>query len=105
MNKMHRAQILIDPEQHQTLAEIARREGTSISEIVRLAVQEWLRGRQADDLIRKRLFDLEIVQGHRQALLSRLGGKPLDIDLAETINKIREERQDELRTSPFSSRR
>jgi hypothetical protein len=35
MGKMHRAQILIDPEQHQSLVEIAQQEGTSISEIVR----------------------------------------------------------------------
>jgi Arc/MetJ-type ribon-helix-helix transcriptional regulator len=49
---------LIDADQHRTLAGIARKEGTSISEIVRLAVQEWLEDRQADDLIRKQLDDL-----------------------------------------------
>ena len=49
MNKMHRAQILLEPDQHQKLAEIAQQEGTSISEIVRTAVQEWLDERKDDE--------------------------------------------------------
>ena len=46
MSKMHRAQILLDPEQHDALAEIAQRDGTSISEIVRTAVNAWLEERR-----------------------------------------------------------
>jgi predicted transcriptional regulator len=42
MSKMHRAQILLDPDQHDALAEIAQRDGSSISEIVRNVVESWL---------------------------------------------------------------
>ncbi len=96
MNKMHRAQILLEPEQHQKLAEIAQYEGTSISEIVRTAVQEWLDERKDDEILRQRLEALELVDQHRQAVLARRKGKPLEVDLAATIDQLRTERDDEL---------
>ena len=96
MNKMHRAQILLEPDQHQKLAEIAQQEGTSISEIVRTAVQEWLDERKDDEILRRRLEDLELVDQHRQAILARRKGKPLEIDLATTIEQVRGERDNEL---------
>ncbi len=104
MDKMHRAQILINREQHKALAKIARKEGTSISEIVRQAVQDGLDARLAEVLKQKRLDDLARVQEHRQALLSRLGGQPLEVDIAKTLEKIREERQDELAANAFGRR-
>jgi predicted HicB family RNase H-like nuclease len=33
--RLHRTQILLEPEQHRALAEIARREGRSLSDVVR----------------------------------------------------------------------
>jgi len=96
MNKMHRAQILLEPDQHQKLAEIAQHEGTSISEIVRTAVQEWLDERKEDEILRKRLEALELIDQHRQAILARRKGKPLEIDLATTIEEVRGERDNEL---------
>ena len=48
MNKMHRAQILLEPEQHQSLADIARQEGRSISGLVREAIRIWLAKRERD---------------------------------------------------------
>jgi len=96
MNKMHRAQILLEPDQHQKLAEIAQQEGTSISEIVRTAVQEWLDERKDDEILRRRLEDLELVDQHRKAILARRKGKPLEIDLAATIEQVRGERDNEL---------
>ena len=92
----YRAQILLEPEQHAALAEAAEREKRSISEIVRLAVSQWLDERRADETIRRRLQALEQIGQHRQAILSRRNGDPLEIDLAETIKQIREEREDEL---------
>jgi len=38
----YRAQILLEPEQHAALAEVAEREKRSISEVVRQIVGEWL---------------------------------------------------------------
>ncbi len=104
MNKMHRAQILLAPDQHQKLAEIARREGTSISEIVRAAVNEWLEERDEAEVLRRRLEALEQVAQHRQAILNRRNGEPLEIDLTATIEQMREERDDELVANAFSHR-
>lgn len=104
MGKMHRAQILLDREQHQALAQIAQREGTSISEIVRTAVHQWLAERREDGLLRRRLEALQQVGQHRQAILARREGKPLEIDVAATIQQIREERHDELLDNTSSRR-
>jgi hypothetical protein len=99
MGKMHRAQILLEPDQHKKLAEIARREGASISEIVRTAVKQWLAERSEDEVLRRRLEALGQVEQHRQAILARRNGKPLEIDLTAAIEQMREERDDELLAS------
>jgi hypothetical protein len=101
MSKMHRAQILLNPEQHDALAEIARREGTSISEIVRTAVASWLEERQQDERTRKKPEALDTIREHRQALLDQHKGQPLNIDLANLIEQMREERDHELLASTF----
>jgi predicted CopG family antitoxin len=47
---MYRTQILIEPEQHKALAEIARREKRSLSDVVREMLQEQLEERKKLDL-------------------------------------------------------
>jgi DNA-binding MarR family transcriptional regulator len=42
MVPLHRAQILLEPEQHRILTEIARSEGRSISDLVREIVRQYL---------------------------------------------------------------
>lgn len=42
MSTLHRAQILLEPEQHRILTEIAQREGRSISELVREILRQYL---------------------------------------------------------------
>ena len=101
MSKMHRAQILLDPEQHYALAKIAEQEGTSISEIVRTAVDEWLTERLEDEVRRKRLADLELIRAHRQEMLDRRAGRPLEIDIAALIEQMRDERSAELLAAVF----
>jgi hypothetical protein len=56
---MHQAQILLNPDQHTALAEIVQSEGASISEIAHLTVQDWLNECQEEELLRRRLEDLE----------------------------------------------
>ena len=104
MNKMHRAQILLEPDQHQKLAEIAQREGSSISEIVRTAVQEWLNEREDAEVLRRRLDALAQVDQHRQAIHAMHKGKPLEIDLAATNDQIRGNRDSELNDHATSHR-
>jgi predicted DNA-binding ribbon-helix-helix protein len=47
---MYRTQILLDPEQHKSLREIARREKRSLSDLVRSLLQEGLAERKKQEL-------------------------------------------------------
>jgi predicted DNA-binding protein len=47
---MYRTQILLEPEQHKALAEIARQEKRSLSDIVREMIQNQLEERKKQDL-------------------------------------------------------
>jgi hypothetical protein len=94
--RMHRTQILLEPDQHRTLREIAHAEGRSISELVRAVLREYLvdRERAAEEDLTRYLAGLERIRQHREAILARRGGKPLEIDIVETINRMREERDE-----------
>jgi hypothetical protein len=105
MNKMHRAQILLEHDQHQELAQIAQREGTSISEIVRDAVSQWLAERNHDEILRRRMEALERVGQHREVILTRRDGKAIEIDVPTVIEQMREDRDDELLSNAFGNRR
>jgi predicted DNA-binding protein len=91
--RFHRTQILLEPEQHRILTERARREGRSLSDLVREMVDLQLRQGE-DDLLARRLDALERIRQHREAMLARRGGQPIQIDAAELVNEVREE-QDE----------
>lgn len=59
MGKKVRVQILLEPEQHETLAEIAHQENSGISDVVREIVRDWLRQRELqalEELTRPRLI-------------------------------------------------
>jgi hypothetical protein len=47
---MHRTQILLDPEQHKALKEIARRERRSLSDVVRTMLQKQIEERKKRDM-------------------------------------------------------
>lgn len=47
---MYRTQILLDPEQHKVLTEIAHRENRSLSNLIREMLQKQLKERQKRDL-------------------------------------------------------
>lgn len=98
MGRLYRTQILLDPEQHKTLAEIARREGRSISEVVREMIGRQLEERESDSQaqINRRLAALERIRENRDKILQRRGGVPIDIDTVELIHRIREERDAEI---------
>jgi predicted CopG family antitoxin len=104
--RMHRTQILLEPEQHQALIEMARREGRSVSEVVREIIRQRLaeREREIDADVKRRLEALERIRAHRESILARRGGKPLEIDVVEMINQMREERHAENLAIIFGSR-
>jgi predicted DNA-binding protein len=90
----YRAQILLEPEQHKKLAEIAAREGRSISHVVREAVVEYVVAREEERDRQKEVFAR--IRKHHEAILRERGGKPIELDTVELINQMREERDNEL---------
>jgi len=71
--RMHRAQILLEPEQHQALAEIARRENRSISDVVRQIVSQWLAEQEEGALWRRRMEAMEVLWAIRENVQQRYG--------------------------------
>lgn len=92
----YRAQILLEPEQHEKLAEIAVRHGKSISLVVREAVAQYVTQQENEDVWQRRRKALEKIKEHHEAILRERGGKPIDIDVVELIRQMREERDNEL---------
>ncbi len=91
--RLFRAQILLEPEQHRQLADLARRQGKSISEVVREVLAAHLE-EQRKARLAAQLAALDRIEQHRNEILARRGGKPLDIDWVELINRMREEQDD-----------
>ena len=101
--RLYRAQILLQPKQHQAIVEIARREGRSISEVVREMISAELQRREQNTLT-EQLEGLERIRRHREEILARRGGKPLDVDIVQMLEQIREE-QDERNLAILSGHR
>jgi predicted CopG family antitoxin len=104
--RFHRTQLLLEPELHRTLAERANREGRSLSELVRKLLWEKVDEQdQAEHaVLQRRLAGLERIREHREEMLARRGGQPIDFDAVEAINRMREE-QDERNTPGISASR
>ena len=96
-NRMHRTQILLEPEQHALLTQFAQNEGRSLSDIVRemLNAQIALRQREADILRQQRLETLQRIELHRQQILARRNNQPLSFQPEEIIDALREERNEQ----------
>lgn len=77
---------------------MAARRGTSVSELIRSLVDERLERQQAEReaRIESRLRTLAEIERHCEAARERRGGEPLDLDPAELVQTIREERDDDL---------
>ena len=92
--RLYRAQILIEQRQRKTLAQIARREGRSISDVARELIRLGLEAREETPAARwrRRAKALDQAAQLRAAILQRRGGRPLDVDVAELIRSVREER-------------
>jgi predicted CopG family antitoxin len=96
---LRRTQILLEPEDYERLADLARREGRSLSEVVREIVHDALGPREERRSPEERqhlLAQLEEVRRHREALLAERGGAILEIDVADLIRDGREERDREI---------
>lgn len=93
---MYRTQLLLEQQQQRELADIAGREGRSISDVVRemIRVQLDQRKRTGDANVARQLGALERIRQRHAEFLARHNGKPLAFDVVEMIQQTREE-QDE----------
>ncbi|MGC1376994.1 MAG: hypothetical protein WA821_12255 [Anaerolineales bacterium] len=85
-----RVQILLEPGQRLALALRAKQTGRSVSDLVREFVQKGLEPTTGKQNV------IETIRAHRQEMLARRAGKSLDLNLADVLNEMREERGDEL---------
>jgi len=69
----YRAQILLDPEQHAALAEAARREERSISDLMREIVDHWLSQQDEQRLWEQRMQALERLNQIRERIQQENG--------------------------------
>jgi len=69
----YRAQILLEPEQHNALAEVARRENRSISELMREIVNQWLSQQDDQRLWEQRMETLERLGQIRESIQQEYG--------------------------------
>lgn len=91
MGTKYRAQILLDPEQHDALAEAALREKRSISNLVREIVSEWIQEQETESIWRKRESALNSLRTIREEIENAYGVYQGDI-----IEEIRSGRDEDL---------
>jgi hypothetical protein len=92
---LHRTQILLEPDQHRALTQIARVRGSSLSEVVRQIVQAEL-DRQRDDNRRKWDRRMEIIREAREEnerYIAEHGPLP-PFDVVAELEAARAERDD-----------
>ncbi len=87
MSTLYRAQILLEPEQHQALTEIAQREGRSISDLVREIVGRHLAERDREVRLQRELQAIEELTHIRKQIQEQHGIYHVDL-----VAEVREER-------------
>ncbi len=86
---MYRAQILLKPEQHRALVEIARRERRSISEVTRRMIEIGLEVSQNEDAMWAQ-------QQQALADLRAIREKQTQVYMGDLINEARDERDEDM---------
>ena len=89
--KLKRAQILLEPEQYKQLAELAEKEGKSISGLVREAVGEYLTAQSAETRKQQRLAALARLDVLRERIREEHG-----VYKGDVIREVREARTKQL---------
>jgi len=91
MSTLYRTQLLLESEQHQALAEIAQREGRSISELVREILREHLVERDQKARKEQELRALEGLTRIRERLQHEYG-----VYRGDLLGEARAEREEEI---------
>ena len=91
MGNLYRAQILLEPEQHRTLAQIAEREGRSISEVVREIVGQYLVEREQETQLQREMEAIKTLTQIRRQIEQKHG-----VYQGDLLAEIRAEREQEI---------
>ncbi len=97
--RLYRTQILIKQNQRKTLAQIARQEGRSMSDVARELIELGLAARHETPEARWRRRDRALARAAqlREAIQRRRAGQPLYLDFADLMQSMREERDAAIR--------
>jgi len=91
MGTLYRAQLLLEPEQHEALIHIARAEGRSVSSLVREIVAQHLAEREDEVRQQRRLQALEELTQLRKQIQEQRGLYRTDF-----LDQARQERTEEI---------
>ena len=91
MSSFRRTQLLLEPGQHQILAEIARQEGRSFSGLVRDIVREHLSEREQEARRQQEMRAVEGLAQIRERLQQQCG-----VYQGNLLDKVRAEREEEI---------
>lgn len=89
---------MLDPEQKRALEKIAQQQGRSVSELAMEYITDGIErfNRERAESIQRRLAALERAEQVREMIRLERGGKPLDVDIVEIIQEMREERDGDI---------
>jgi hypothetical protein len=87
---LYRAQILLTPQQHQQLRQIAQNETRSISEVTRDLLDIALQQRKQN--VAAQLGYVQRARETANRILQERNGTPIEIDLVSLMNTAKEER-------------
>jgi len=73
VSTLYRAQILLEPEQHEALKRIAHKDARSISEVVREIVRQYLADRERDVRMQRELQAIEDLARTREQVREQHG--------------------------------
>jgi len=93
--KLKRVQMLIEPDQHRILLEIARRRSESVAQVTRQVINLGIRMVEMDEAFTRREEALKKAEALRQAMRARRG-QPLEIDVVDDLQQARKERDENL---------
>ena len=91
MGTLYRAQVLLEPEQHQALTEIAQREGRSMSDLVREIVRHYLTERDQEIRMQQEIQAIEELTHIRKRLQEQYG-----VYEADLLAEVRAEREQDV---------
>ena len=91
MSNLYRAQILLEPEQHRVLTQIAQREGRSVSDVVREILRQHLAERDREAQLQRELRAIEELTRIRRQLQEHYGVYQVDL-----LDEVRAEREQDV---------